>query len=298
MNETTPNSHSKPARATLLCPTDQSVLPTLSRQCPLPLLPALGDTLLGHAIAFLAAQGVREICIVASDRTDQIRAAVGRGERWGVKLEVTSSPRDPVAQDASTAPLVLLLDRLPQVPEQPLWTSYSAWFDALLTLMPLVARERVGMREIMPNVFVGLRSQIAGDAKLIGPCWIGANANIGARTVIGPNAIIEDGVVLDESAEVVHSIIGPQTYVGIMTEVRHSFAWGRNLTNLRNGSQIEIVDRFLLDDLANSASRQSSGQPGWMAKVLRRLRRAISAPFNGFTSLAMPVCIAAGMALK
>ena len=146
-----------------------------------------------------------------------------------------------------------LLDRLPQLPEHPLWTSYPGWFDAIRAFVPVAARERVGMREVAPGVWVGMRSRVAETAKLQGPCWIGANVFVGPGCVLGPDAFIEDGAYIEESAEVVASVIGPRTYLGALTEVRQSFAWGRGLLNLPSGSFTEITDRFLLDELSPAA---------------------------------------------
>jgi NDP-sugar pyrophosphorylase family protein len=78
---------------------------------------------------------------------------------------------------------------------------------------------------------------------------VGANAFVGPKATLGPNTVVGDGAYIEGEALVERSVVGPDTYVGAMTEVRNSFAWGRQLLNLLNGSCIEISDRFLLHDL-------------------------------------------------
>lgn len=227
----------------LRCPRQRSTVPALGRRRPLVLAPFLGQTVLEHTLAALATAGVRQIRIEASDRADQLQEVVGSGQTWGLKVEF-SSAHD--LNDDSAEDQVMTLDHLPQLPQQPLWSSYRDWYNAQRALLSSVARQRVGMREIAPDVFVGLRSQVAADARLIGPCWIGANVHISPGTLIGQGTVLEDGSYIDSGAEIIGSVVGPQTYVGSCTEIRDSFAWGSDLLQLDTGSVIEVSDPFLL----------------------------------------------------
>ncbi|OYW77342.1 MAG: hypothetical protein B7Z37_04665 [Verrucomicrobia bacterium 12-59-8] len=66
---------------------------------------------------------------------------------------------------------------------------------------------------------------------------------------IMPGSIIEEAAYIDRMATVRGSWVGPKTYVGAMTEVSHSFAWGAGLENWRLASFIEVTDDFLLASL-------------------------------------------------
>lgn len=271
-----------PLKVVLICPGERPGVMTLARKQPLVLAPFLGQCVLEHAIAFFVTRGAKEITLHANDRPEQIRTRVGNGELWGITVKVIAEDRELTETEAfhihgagkphghlPSPHEVFVLDRLPQLPEQLLWESYTGWFKTMLTLIPRTARERVGMRQIAPGVFVGLRSQIAASAKLTGPCWIGANVHLGERVVIGPGAVVDDGAYLDTAAEVIQSVIGPQTYVGELTEVRDSLGWGCELVNLRNGSRTEITDRFLLADLAASPRDRNQG---WRARLAAALQ--------------------------
>ena len=238
----------------LICPATRAKVPALTRQRPLVLTPFLGRTPLEHALTALADAGAKRVTILATDRPADVRAVVSRGEAWGLKIDVVPEASELSVEQArakyGTGPdapaQILTLDKLPQLPEQPLWTSYRHWFETLHKFIGQALLHRVGMREVEQEVWVGLRSRIATNAKISGPVWIGANVWIGSHATIGPHTIIEDDCYVADSATVVGSVIGPRTYVGAMTEVRNSFAWGAELLNLDNGSVVTVPDRFLL----------------------------------------------------
>ena len=251
---------------------DGSAVPALLRKGPLALVPFLGQTVLEHALAGLAAVGVKRVRLEAGSHADQIRGVVGRGEAWGLALEI--SPTAGAPDDFLPARSVTL-DQLPQLPQRPLWRSYRDWYAAQQSLLPALARQRVGTRELSPGVFVGLRSQIAPDATLSAPCWVGANVFVGPRATIGPGTVIEDGSYIDTGAEIVGSIIGPHTYVGAYTEVRESFARGNELLKLDTGTLTEVTDRFLLGELRGQ-KRWLGGMPAALRNLWRRLSRPVA----------------------
>ena len=227
----------------LHCPTDAPGVPALSRRTPLVLAPFLGSTVLSLALTGLAGEGVKQVRLQAGQKTSEILRIIGKGELWGLKIS-----GGPVDDPEFSGARTVSLDSLPQWPDIALWTNYSTWFQAQLTLMERLARVRVGMREQRAGVFVGLRTRIAADAQVVGPAWIGDNVYIGGGAIIGPDVIIEDDSYLDDGTEVVGSVVGPGTYAGSFTELKSSFAWGRQLLNLESGSITEVQDRFLLGE--------------------------------------------------
>lgn len=248
----------------LHCPAHPSAVPALAAKGALVLAPFLGKTVLEHALTGLAADGFRHLCIQWTDRMQEVQKIVGHGESWGVRVEFSD---EPIPREDWADVRILVLDALPQLPHHDLWSSYRAWYSAQLALIPTVARQRVGTREVEPGVFVGLRSLISADARLIGPCWIGANVHVGPGATIGPGSVIEDGSYIDGGAEIAGSVVGPNTYVGRCTELRDSFAWGNQLLHLDTGSLTEVTDRFLLAELQPS---------GWVDRF-RAAMRAIGA---------------------
>jgi hypothetical protein len=264
-------------KALVICPADRQAVAGLARKQPLVLVPFLGTPVLGHALASLAAAGAKEVRVLAADRPDEVRRYVGMGEAWGLKVEVAADRAEVTVAEARAAgpgpgasgwlPAphdVWLLDRLPQFPAMPLWDSYADWHRALVEGMAQLGLGRVGMREMQPGVWVGLRTRVSQGARLEAPCWVGTQTLIGPEAVIGPGTVLEDGVYVDAGAQVTGSVVGPGTYVGAMTEVRCSLAWGRLLVNFATGSTTEVADAFLLGEVGR-------GRRGPGGSVLGRL---------------------------
>ena len=259
-------------KALLICPADRSSAAFLARTCPLALVPIFGRSLLDLWLSDLANRGARKVLILAADRPEKVRAHVGRGEQWGLQVEVQPDTRELTPDEARAkhrpkaetdwlpAPYdATLLDHVPGSSIQ-LWNTPADWFAELQKLMPTAAADRVGMRELAPGVFVHVRSRIDPAARLTAPCWVGANSWVAALAKVGPDAIVEEGSYVDDGASVHQSLVGTGTYVGSLTELNQSLAWGRGLYKWTNGSFTEVTDQFLLADIDSRArtARSSS----------------------------------------
>jgi len=272
----------------LICPDRRAETTFLARKTPLALVPVLGPTLLSHWLTTLAERGAKEVIVLASDRPDQIRVAVGLGEFWGLKTEVLAEPGEISAAEARqrfntgaagwlAAPYdVVVADHLPMLPEAKLFESAAGFFESMKSWLPIAHKHRVGAREIAPGIWAGLRCKIDSTAKLITPCWLGENVWIGNRALIGPNAFIEDSAMVDCDAEITSSWIGSRTYVGAMTRVRSSLAWADGLLNHQTGSFAEIVDAFLLGDLRGESGFERSSS--WFGRLAALLTLILTSP--------------------
>ena len=266
-------------KAVVICPDRRAEVAFLTRKTPLALVPLLGPTLLSHWLTHLADSGVKEVTLLASDRPDQVRVAVGGGERWGLKISVLAEARElsvAEAQKRFSVEKVVLADRLPGLQDAPLFASYSGFFSALKAWLSLAHQHRVGAREIAPGVWVGLRCKIDSSAKLVGPCWLGENVWLRANATVGPEAFIEDSALVDHDAEVAHSWVGPWTYVGGLTHLNQSLAWADGLLNHANGSFTEVVDLFLLGDLRGGHGFARSSP--WYGRLAALLAGIVTSP--------------------
>jgi hypothetical protein len=98
---------------------------------------------------------------------------------------------------------------------------------------------------------------------------------------VGPNSFLEDKVVLDRNSEVSGSWVGPETYVGVLTQVRDSLAWGSLLVSWRTGSHTTVPDGFLMSSLADAPKREASPSASTQPATARLIR-----PFAPIVSLA------------
>ena len=253
----------------LICPSERPAVAELSRLGPLAAIPFLGESLLEYWLTHLALGGFKEVHILADDRPEEIKRVVGTGARWGVKVEVTCEVRELTAAQAQikyVAELpksgqnhVYVLEHFPGEPDAPLFTSYTHLFAGLTRWMPRAYTiDRVGVREVQPGIWVGRHAHVSPEAQLQAPCWIGQHAYVGAHCIIGPNAILEDRSFVESGAEVMNSLIGPDTFVGKLAALRRSLAVGSTLINWQTNSIIQIADAFLMCALRRQPNAKSS----------------------------------------
>jgi NDP-sugar pyrophosphorylase family protein len=248
--------------ALLICPDERMGVAALAESLPLSNVPILGKSLVDYWLTHLATLGAEEVLVLAVDRADRVRAEVGDGARWGLRVKVEEERREMTVEEArakyQTDPATwlpvpndaILMDQLPSLPQSSLLTCYADWFAAAQALMsqPLTP-DRIGVHELKPGVLVGMHAHVPPDTKLVAPCWIGEWAWIEAEATIGPNAILEKEVFIGRGAEISQSIIGSETFVGQFTEVCNSIAWGDTLVNWERDSCLKVNDEFLLCSL-------------------------------------------------
>jgi NDP-sugar pyrophosphorylase family protein len=277
----------------LICPAERAAVASLSEAMPLAKLPILGKSVLEHWLEHLAVQGTKEVLVLAASRVGQLRRLVGDGERWGLRVEVRPETRELSVEEArhkyrldtpGSEGEAIVIDHLPQLPGQPLFESHAAWIasaERLLAkqLFPIT----IGLRELKPGVWVSRRVRIARDATLQGPCWIGENVWIDSGAIVGPGAIVEHRAFIGRGAEVVQSIIGPDTLVGEDTEVRTSIAFGGKLINWRTNSVLHVPDPWLLSGLRDRHVRID--ERAFLRKLDSWLMLILSLPFGAMTLL-------------
>jgi len=267
-------------KAVLICPGERPAVAALAQRAPLALMPILGKALLEYWLDHLVDRGVREVRLLASDRPEQIRAWLGDGVRWELKVEMIPEDRELTPDEAraryrvnegagwpAQPDDVIVMDSLPGAMDRPLFASYADFFSAVRCWLPKAASapDRLGVRTMKPDVWIGMHCRVSPDAELQPPCWIGENVLVGPRSVVGPGAVLENGTVVAADAEVTESIVGSETYVGEFTEVKHSVALGRALINWQNGSCTYVPDAFLLSPLDERVVRTGTGR--WLGRA-------------------------------
>jgi NDP-sugar pyrophosphorylase family protein len=221
----------------------------------------LGQGLLEYWLSFLACAGVKNVLILAKDRKEDVETLVGGGLRWGLKVEVSATARELTAEEASAqyGPEceVTVLDHFPKLPDKPLFTSYRDWFAAMQAWVPhALTPDRAGVREVQPGVWIGLHGNLSREAKLCAPCWLGDHVYVGPGAVIGPGSILEAGAFVEPEAEVVDSLVGPDTFIGRYVQVKDSLALGDTLINWKTSLEVKVPDAFLICSLRKRHPKQ------------------------------------------
>ncbi len=295
-------------KSLLICLSRRPAVPHLAVSGPLATTPIFGDCIAGHWIEHLTTLGARDIRIIVVDGEDQVRASVGNGARWGVRLEVIGSHVEPTRSEAAEkyksvdpdgwlpAPHdIVSMSHLPGCPQAPLFESYAGWFAGLIAWMPLaLTPARIRTAEKSPGVWIGSRSRVSPMAKLFAPCWIGDQVSVEAGATIGPGAILEDRTVVSSKACVTQSWIGPDTFVGPLTSVANSLAWGSTLTDWRTDSSLIVPDPFLLSSLSTIQPADGTDRFGRTASQRARsgsqidLIQVLRTPLSEASNLKLP----------
>jgi NDP-sugar pyrophosphorylase family protein len=272
-------------KALLICPDQRTGVAVLAETAPLGSIPILGKSLVQYWLEQLVTMGAKEVLILAADRPNEVRADVGNGSRWGLRVVVQAEKREWTPDEARARYQqndagawlprpgdVVLMDHLPRFPQVPMTASYADWFAGTRLLLPLaLTPDRIGVRELQAGVWVGLHAQIDPAAKLVAPCWIGEHAIIEGGATIGPQAVLENQVFIARGASVYQSVVGPKTFVGEFTEVRNSIACGGTLVNWERDSCLRVTDEFLLCSL----ERQRTLPAPSRVPAMTRLRESV-----------------------
>lgn len=274
-------------KAILICPDHRPAGGFFQRMRPLALMPVAGRTLLDLALAQLKREGVKEVVVLAADRPDWVRKAAGQGRAWGLKVEVRAVRNEPVPEAAEAEhskrkpgeprPLVRVLDRVPGLGGEALWTTTESTFEVLFgAVQEASLAAQVTMREQSPGVWISTKAQVSPKARITGPVWIGAHATVRAGAEIGPRAVVEGGAFIDSQARVENAWVGPETYVGKDLTVLEAAVWGQGLMGVKSRVFQEVREAFWLTDLASHAGVER--RASWMERLLALLLLAVTLP--------------------
>jgi carbonic anhydrase/acetyltransferase-like protein (isoleucine patch superfamily) len=243
----------------LICPSERPSVVALAQAAPLSNFPILGKNLLEYWLEHLAGLGAKQVCVLTADRPELVRHLAGNGARWGLNVEVVAEAWElspAVAREKHSVNKtdwlgephdMILMSHFPGQPQYPLFGSYDGWFSAVMAWLPRAATiNRIGVHELQPGVWGGMHTRIADTARLQAPCWIGEGVRIGPRSVIGPNAILENHVLVESDCEISNAVVGPETLVGKFTGLNNSLAWGGTMVDWKSGSLARVPDQFLM----------------------------------------------------
>jgi NDP-sugar pyrophosphorylase family protein len=257
------------SKALLICPSERPAVAELSRLVPLAAVPLLGESLLEYWLTHVAQSGFKDVHLLVEDRPEHIAKVAGTGARWGINIKVTTEVRELTAAQAqikyaaelpvSGKNTVVVLDHFPGEAQSPIFDSYAHLFAGLSRWMPHAKTvDRVGIREVEPGIWIGRHAHVSPEAKLRAPCWIGRHAFVGAHCVVGPMAVLEDRCFVEGGAEIINSVVGPDTFVGKLAALRRSLAIGNTLINWQTNSVAQITDAFLLCALRRRSNAKKS----------------------------------------
>lgn len=248
----------------LICPDIRPGLSELKDGYPMVLFGFLGRSYIEHAIHAIAEGGFKRVVLLAASNPHEIRGFVGLGATWGVEIEVRGVPSESTVEEIRSSEEVGANDQVLHADTFPLSASINvfdnaeSWYRSHVELFERLLKNQLNVRELKPGVWIGRQVNIAKDAVIEGPCWIGHYSQIGSQARVLPNSFIENNVIVDDHASVKNSIVCSDTYLGKMTNLENSIASGSGILNYQNNSFVKVVDDFLLSSLKAAPVYRSS----------------------------------------
>ncbi len=109
--------------------------------------------------------------------------------------------------------------------------------------------------EIKPGVWVGENARVHRKARVLAPCYVGANANVRASSLLTRGSVVEHHADIDCGTVIENSTILPMTSVGAGLDVTHSVLGFRRIWNLKRNVEVEIEDGKLVGHLQSAPRR-------------------------------------------
>ncbi|ASM76112.1 mannose-1-phosphate guanylyltransferase [Vitreoscilla filiformis] len=146
----------QPPRALILAAGRGERMRPLTDACPKPLLTVRGKPLIVYHLEALAAAGVQDVVINTAWLEEQFPAALGDGQRWGLRLHYSMEQRDHGGALETAGGIAKALPQLAPDGVSPFWVVsgdvFLPGFDfPAAAVAAFAARARLGQLWLVPN---------------------------------------------------------------------------------------------------------------------------------------------------
>ena len=146
----------QPPRALILAAGRGERMRPLTDTCPKPLLTVRGKPLIVYHLEALAAAGVQDVVINTAWLEEQFPAALGDGQRWGLRLHYSREQRDHGGALETAGGIAKALPQLAPDGVSPFWVVsgdvFLPGFDfPAAAVAAFAARARLGQLWLVPN---------------------------------------------------------------------------------------------------------------------------------------------------
>lgn len=219
---------------------------------PLPFgLWQVGDLpLLYHWLDFAINQGASSVNIISPDRPNSVRQYMEEATLWPLKWNIITDE-----SNLSESPYYTVCSIPGSSKASPLiqsdWELIEHW---QFCIQEWLNTNNPNSNEASNAFSVGRFCSIHPTVKLRMPVWIGDYVSVGPGCVIGPNAVINEGCILEGPSSVKHAAILPNTFLAGNTELNNAILIGSMLINLKYKACIDRIDSRIATPL-NELSR-------------------------------------------
>jgi NDP-sugar pyrophosphorylase family protein len=124
--------------------------------------------------------------------------------------------------------------------------------------------------EIRPGVWAADTARIQRGARLLAPCYIGANAKVRAHAVVTRCSSVERDSCVDFGVVVENSTVLPHTSIGAGLDIVHSVVGFRRVAHLARQAEVEISDPKLINAASTIAPVRAMAHAVSLATFLPR----------------------------
>jgi carbonic anhydrase/acetyltransferase-like protein (isoleucine patch superfamily) len=138
--------------------------------------------------------------------------------------------------------------------------------------------------QIKPGVWVGENAKIHRNARVLAPCFVGANAKIRASALLTRGSVVEHHVAVDCGTVVENSTVLPLSMIGAGLDITNSVLGFSRIWSLKRNIEVPIEDPRLVGMLQNTRRRVVSNA----ARLALFLPKVLSQAVLGRTSKPEP----------
>jgi carbonic anhydrase/acetyltransferase-like protein (isoleucine patch superfamily) len=124
--------------------------------------------------------------------------------------------------------------------------------------------------EIKPGVWVADNARVQRGARLLAPCFIGANAKVRAHAVITRCSAVERETCVDFGTVVENATVLPYTSLGAGLDIMHSVVGFRRIAHLVRSAEVEIDDTKLINAVSSAPHLRTLSHAASLAAFLPR----------------------------
>ncbi|MEN9474113.1 MAG: hypothetical protein RIS48_833 [Pseudomonadota bacterium] len=134
------------------------------------------------------------------------------------------------------------------------------------------------------SIHVGRGVVVHPSAVLKGPVWLGHLVHVDAGVELGPYAVLEDGVVVDQGAAIQHSVVVSDTYVGKELNLHQCVAAPGRLASV---NQDVVLDELCPTLLTSVRAPGGATRPALLQRLALWLLQASLLPLWWWARLAL-----------
>lgn len=133
-------------------------------------------------------------------------------------------------------------------------------------------------REVRPGIWVADGARIDKGARLVAPCYVGAQSRIRASAVLTRGTSVEHHSEIDCGSVVENSTVLPCSYIGVGLDVSHSVLRFDQLANIRRKVTLTVPDAHFARALPQAAGARALRHAASLISYLpQQMARALAA---------------------